>query len=122
MDLTVRNPDNQAAIDWCTSARAAEAAGKHKDAVEMYVKASGYLVKAIASLKPKSDERRRAKLQLRHANDRQAALKSFALLGGSPPDPLPSSEALVEELRDPKGVIPLTLVSKLRSSCIYAVF
>jgi hypothetical protein len=94
-------------------AATAEAAGDFKKSYEIQNELAAILPPLIASGVKKSDERRRAKMQLKVVTERIAALGSFVVGGGlgEPPKPLPSVATLLRDAADPPaGTCCLSLV------------
>ena len=113
MSVSTANADNQKAIELTREAHAAELDGKYKQAYDLQGQAASLLVKVVAGMQKKSEERRRAKLQLRAANDRQMALRACAHGTGNAPNPLPSLVTAQREWANPApGTVLLTLVSR----------
>ncbi|KAF8526525.1 hypothetical protein BU17DRAFT_82611 [Hysterangium stoloniferum] len=109
--MPITNSDNLQAIKLSRQAVAAEFAGQYREAGELYGAAAVSVQKAISVLKKKSEERRRAKLQLRAANERRLALQPCIAGTGPPPEILPSSDTFLREVTHPTpGTLLITMV------------
>jgi hypothetical protein len=105
------DPNNQKAILLTRQAHEAELDGKYNEAYDLHAQASSLLVKVVADGKKKSDERRRARLQLKGAQDRRYLLQACMTGARPPPQPLPSLLTIQREITHPTpGTILLSLV------------
>lgn len=112
-------PDNQKAILLTLQAHTAELEGKYTEAYDLHAQAASLLVKVVANGKKGSEERRKARLQLKGAYDRRVALQACVNGIGPPPEPLPSLLTIQREVTHPTpGTILLSLVRSCFKLCL----
>lgn len=109
MSAPARNKDNEAAIQLTIQANTAELNGDYQLASDLHKQATQLLNKAIATLEEKTEERKRAKLQLRTAQARQTLMQSVAQGKAQAPNPLPTSLIVQKEVTQP-GITFLSFV------------
>lgn len=108
------------ANDLQSQASVAEVSGNYKQAYDLMTELARMLPGIIASGVPKSDPRRRAKLQQQVVNERLMAIRPFVQNGqGTAPNPLPSMMTAAREILNPfPGTVLLTPVETGRSPAV----
>jgi hypothetical protein len=83
-------------------ASVAEVSGDYKQSFDIHSELAKLLPLVIANGQKKSEQRRKAKLQLKVVNERLATLRPIVQAGQAPTlSPLPSSATLAKEASDP---------------------